>query len=181
MNKILIVGLGNPGAQYEGTRHNFGWLVLDGLCSRHNWLTWGVNKNSITLESMNGEDKIILMKPLTMMNSSGEAVGPFAKMNNITPENIIVVHDELDIPLGDVRPKLGGGSAGHRGIKDIIRVLDTEDFHRVRCGIGRPAPERTVLEHVLSGFEQSELELFNQGLDCGISNTISIMRTLSPE
>ena len=129
----MIVGLGNPGEQYIGTRHNIGFMVIDSL----------PNLNAITL------------KPQTFMNRSGEAVIKQASFYKIPPGHIIVVHDEMDLSFGDVRIKKSGGHGGHNGLRDIIRVIGA-DFIRVRMGIGKPAHKGTEADYVLSNFRKDE-------------------------
>lgn len=128
----LVVGLGNPGAQYAGNRHNVGYMVLD------------------ELERTGGVDGARLFKPGTFMNTSGEAVAPAARSLGLAPERVIVVHDELDLPAGTVRVKLGGNENGHNGLKSVTQHLGTRDYPRVRVGIGRPPKGTAVPDWVLA-------------------------------
>lgn len=155
---ILLVGLGNPGTKYKGNRHNLGWMVLDALHEEGEWSTWGWTEKGLICCGNIGDHKVLMLKPTTMMNLSGEAVVGVLASVDIPHEHVIVVHDELDIPFATVRSKFSGGAAGHRGVANIADVIATRDFHRVRCGIGRPAAGGSVLEHVLSDFVSEEHE-----------------------
>ena len=132
----LVVGLGNPGKRYEKTRHNIGFLVLDEL-AKSQQAQWSVNKkfNAATTDIMHGEEKIILAKPLTYMNESGQAVGLMAHYYSLSPTDIIVVHDDKDIDLGKIMVQKNRGHAGHNGIKSIFSHLGTKDIERVRVGV----------------------------------------------
>jgi peptidyl-tRNA hydrolase, PTH1 family len=132
----LIAGLGNPGAQYAAHRHNVGFWVVEGLATSP-WSRESKFKADIAKASLAGEDRW-LMKPATFMNASGQAVGAFARFHRLTPQQILVIHDELDLPPGEVRVKQGGGHGGHNGIRDIESHLGSADFWRIRIGIGHP-------------------------------------------
>jgi peptidyl-tRNA hydrolase, PTH1 family len=132
----LIVGLGNPGAQYESHRHNVGFWVLDTLCTS-GWAKELKFKAEIAKTKISGEDRWLL-KPSTFMNASGEAVSAFARFHRLEPQDILVVHDELDLPPGGVRLKQGGGHGGHNGVRDIELHLGSPNFWRLRIGIGHP-------------------------------------------
>lgn len=134
----LIVGLGNPGQQYEQTRHNVGFRVVDMLAKLLDW-NWSEQRNRAILASGTlGSDKVVLVKPITFMNNSGEAVGALAHWYKVLPEDVLVVYDELDLPVGRVRLKSNGSAAGHNGMDNIIRHLHTNQVPRLRIGIGRP-------------------------------------------
>ena len=133
----LVVGLGNPGAEYELTRHNIGWLVLDSLKKLDNHPWKSKFKGLYTDTSINSE-KVYFLKPQTYMNLSGESVQPLCQFFKIQPEEILVLHDELDLPFGQIQFKKGGGLAGHNGLKSMAQTLSTQDFYRMRIGIGRP-------------------------------------------
>jgi len=132
----LIVGLGNPGAQYSSHRHNVGFWLVDQLASSA-WTRESRFKADVTRQRLAGQD-CWLMKPATFMNASGEAVGPFARFHRLNPDEILVVHDELDLPPGGVRLKQGGGHGGHNGVRDIESHLGSPNFWRLRVGIGHP-------------------------------------------
>ncbi|MDD5228187.1 MAG: aminoacyl-tRNA hydrolase [Methylococcales bacterium] len=144
----LIVGLGNPGQEYEKTRHNAGFLFLDHLYSGV-WLN-EPRFNGQTAVFKIGSEQIRLLKPMTFMNRSGQAVGNVARYYKISPEEILVVHDELDFKVGIVKLKKGGGHAGHNGLRDVITHLNSNDFYRLRIGIDRPSSSHQVANYVLS-------------------------------
>ncbi|MDQ2717923.1 MAG: aminoacyl-tRNA hydrolase [Chloroflexota bacterium] len=134
----LLIGLGNPGSQYAQTRHNVGFRVVDMLATRHGW-KWSEQRGRAILASGTiGAEKVVLAKPLTFMNLSGEAVGELLRWYKVSPEEIVVIYDEMDLPLGIVRLRPQGSAGGHNGIENIIRHLHTNEFPRVRVGIGRP-------------------------------------------
>ncbi|GAC1651376.1 MAG: aminoacyl-tRNA hydrolase [Ktedonobacteraceae bacterium] len=138
----LIIGLGNPGQQYEQTRHNVGFRVVDTLAKMLDW-KWSEQRNRAILASGTvGSEKVVLVKPITFMNNSGEAVGALVKWYKIQPEDVLVVYDELDLPVGKVRLKSNGSAAGHNGMDNIIRHLHTNQVPRLRIGIGRPTNNR---------------------------------------
>jgi PTH1 family peptidyl-tRNA hydrolase len=147
----LIVGLGNPGRQYEKTRHNAGFLFLDTLLSNYggSWQLDGKFQGHLA-EAVINYNKVLLLKPETFMNRSGQSVGKVARYYKIQPEEILVVHDELDFQTGVVKLKKDGGHAGHNGLRDIIAHLGSNGFYRLRIGIGRPAPGKVVADYVLS-------------------------------
>ncbi len=155
----LIAGLGNPGAEYEATRHNVGFMVVDRLLDR-----WGRGRFScesgcesrIFSGNFRG-GRMMLQQPQTFMNLSGNAVGKLARKNGLTPGMILVIYDDLDLPLGTMRIRQGGSSGGHNGIKSVIEALGSESFPRLRIGIGRPELESA--DYVLSCFDESEKEL----------------------
>jgi PTH1 family peptidyl-tRNA hydrolase len=162
----LIVGLGNPGRQYEKTRHNTGFsfldiLVADGGCF---WVFDSKFQGSFA-ECTIANTKVMLLKPETFMNSSGLSVGKIAKYYKLRPEEILVVHDELDFRAGDVRLKVGGGHAGHNGLRDVIVHLDSNNFYRLRIGIGRPPAGKIVADYVLSKPSKTDLLLFESAFD----------------
>lgn len=135
---FVIVGLGNPGARYDGTRHNVGFDVAERLAGR-----WGVPLTTKRFRAKLGNGRVadqpaFIVLPQTFMNCSGESVGPLAGWYKVPPENIVVVHDELDLPFGRVKVKSGGGHGGHNGLRDLAAKLPSRDFVRVRVGVGRP-------------------------------------------
>ena len=131
---VLIVGLGNPGPEYELTRHNVGFMVLDAIVPDGKWKK---EKNALTLHTEQNGQKIIYAKPQTFMNNSGDAVAPLMAFYKIPLENLIVIHDDMDLKIGDIRQKIGGSSAGHNGIKSIDKMVGP-DYKRIRIGIGHP-------------------------------------------
>jgi PTH1 family peptidyl-tRNA hydrolase len=154
----LIVGLGNPGREYAWTRHNLGFQVVNYLSE-----LWRLPLGRKSLESTWGQGKVgretvILAQPTTYMNLSGQAVSLLLHYFKLTPADLVVIHDDLDVPLWRVKIVEGGGPGGHRGVLSIITLLDTEAFIRVKLGIGRPAPEMPAENYVLSHFPAAEAE-----------------------
>lgn len=157
----LIVGLGNPGAEYAHTRHNMGFDVIDELASRWGISLWKEAMKAQVASCVRDGEKILLVKPLTYMNNSGEAVGAIARYYKVEPEDIFVVCDDLDLPVGKTRIRKKGASGGHNGIKSLIAHLGTEEFNRFRIGVGHPRDGHTVVQHVLGrpyGEEIPEIE-----------------------
>ncbi|MDE2387091.1 MAG: aminoacyl-tRNA hydrolase [Actinomycetales bacterium] len=154
----LVVGLGNPGPGYSGNRHNVGQMVLAVLADRLSAGFKAHKANASVAEARLGfgGPKLILAKPGSYMNTSGGPVSSLAKFYDVDPAHIIVIHDELDIPADDVRVKVGGGHAGHNGLRDIISALGTQEFVRVRVGIGRPPGRMEVSDFVLKDFSSTE-------------------------
>ena len=138
-----MVGLGNPGEKYSGTRHNIGYLVADELARRYGGKFTSNKYRALVLETRAGiggsSPKVIIVKPETYMNDSGTAVAPLAQYFNCAPDQVIAIHDELDIPFNTLRVKLGGGDNGHNGLKSLTQSLGSADYYRIRAGIGRPA------------------------------------------
>lgn len=160
----LIVGLGNPGKKYENTRHNTGFAVIDRTLAK---LNVELDKNKFnadyTMINRNGE-KIYILKPLTYMNLSGEAVVPFMKYFGIEPEDLVVVHDDLDLPVGKIRLRQSGSCGGQNGMRNIIDLLDDSNIKRIRVGIGKD-PLIPVVDYVLGKTKKEDLEVYNQALD----------------
>lgn len=162
LNKtLLIVGLGNPGAKYEGTRHNIGFECLDAFVEKTEIGQWVQKKDLKCLMASGtlGESRVIAVKPTTFMNLSGEAVGAVARFYKVPVETILVLHDELDIPFGQIRTRTGGGSAGHNGVKSITQHVG-EEFGRVRIGIKADTPMESA-DFVLSSFNPEEKQHLN--------------------
>lgn len=161
---ILVAGLGNPGKKYSNTKHNIGFLVVDEIGKRAG-IELKKNKfKGVFGEGFTGDNKLVLLKPETYMNLSGESVSSIKNFYDIPADNIIVVYDEMDLPIGNIRIKSGGGSAGHNGIKSIISSLGTDEFTRVRVGIGKPLVKDTGAGHVLSGFSKEEAEIVKDSI-----------------
>jgi len=154
----LIVGLGNPGREYRDTRHNVGFRVVDEIARRHG-LQWGMAPSQVPdafVVKKFGVQPVLLAKPLTFMNRSGEAVAALARYYDIVPADLLVVVDEIDLPFGRLRAR-GRGSAGtHNGLRSIVQQLGTTEFPRLRLGIGRGDARRDLADHVLSTFEADE-------------------------
>jgi peptidyl-tRNA hydrolase, PTH1 family len=154
----LVVGLGNPGSEYANTRHNVGQMVLAELASRAS-ATFRSHKTNATVAEGRmapGGSKFVLAKPNTYMNVSGGPVAQLMRFYSLQPQNLIVLHDELDIPFDTLRLKFGGGHGGHNGVRDIIAAIGTGDFTRVRVGVGRPPGSRQAADHVLRAFTKDE-------------------------
>lgn len=158
----LVVGLGNPGKKYERNRHNVGFMVVERLASAHGLGDFKEKFSGVwakgELSSDGSRHPVALLKPLTFMNLSGDSVQPAAAFLKVAPSSVIVVHDELDLPWRDVRLKVGGGHAGHNGLRSIIGRLGTPEFTRVRVGVGRPPPgfKGDVADYVLQDFDAME-------------------------
>lgn len=154
----LVVGLGNPGPRYETTRHNIGQMVLDELAKRRGERFREHKGGARVVETWlrPGGDKLVLAKPNSFMNVSGTPVAALAKFYSVPAEQVIVVHDELDIPYDSIRLKVGGGHGGHNGVRDVARALGTPEFPRVRAGIGRPPGRQDPADWVLASFGSAE-------------------------
>ena len=167
----LIVGLGNPGREYEDTRHNVGFWWVDELAREHK-----VSFNSeakfhgLTARGSLHGHELFLLKPQTFMNVSGRSVGGLAQFYKITPDEMLVVHDELDLPPGVARLKMGGGHGGHNGLKDIIAHLGTKEFWRLRIGIGHPGDRNQVSDYVLNDPRREEREL----IDAAVQRSLAV-------
>ncbi|WP_411726570.1 aminoacyl-tRNA hydrolase [Methyloglobulus sp.] len=166
----LIVGLGNPGQQYEKTRHNAGFLFLDSLATERScvWSNKPGFQGLISECNIVGE-KVLLLKPQAFMNRSGQSVGKVARYYKLAPEEILVAHDELDFEVGVVKLKKDGGHAGHNGLRDIIANLGANGFYRLRIGIGRPVAGMVVADYVLSAPSKNDWQLMLSAIDYGKS------------
>ncbi len=160
----LIVGLGNPGQQYEKTRHNAGFLFLDYLAGNASWSN-EPKFHGVLVKLMIGNNKVLLLKPHTFMNKSGLSVGAVARYYKVGIDEMLVVHDELDLSAGVVKLKKGGGHAGHNGLRDIISNLAGRDFYRLRFGVGRPSSGKNVADFVLSNSSKMETEGLMKAFD----------------
>ncbi len=161
----LIIGLGNPGREYEATRHNAGFWWVDELARSHNASFKSDSKfhGMVARFNLHGHE-VHLLKPQTFMNVSGRAVGAVTQFYKILPDQILVVHDELDLPPGSTKLKLGGGHGGHNGLKDIIAHLGTKEFWRLRVGIGHPGERDEVVNYVLNAPRNPEQVLIDQAM-----------------
>ncbi|WP_455199227.1 aminoacyl-tRNA hydrolase [Kaarinaea lacus] len=162
----LVVGLGNPGPKHEQTRHNVGFIFVDEL-ARSKGASWKLESKfhgEVCKLTFSGDD-VWLLKPNTYMNLSGKSVAALARFYKINPESVLVVHDELDIPPGQLRLKQGGGHGGHNGLRDIIAQLGSREFLRLRIGIGHPGESRDVSNYVLKKAPQGEQQLIDGALD----------------
>jgi len=154
---LLVAGLGNPGREYERTRHNVGWLVLDELARRHGG-SWRSKFSGSLAEVRLGDARLALLKPETYMNESGRSVGAAARFFKVEPEQLFVVHDDVDLEPGRLQARDGGGLAGHNGLRSLAQHLGSQDFLRLRIGVGRPGrgDQRSVSDWVLSPFAPEE-------------------------
>lgn len=181
----LIVGLGNPGEKYENSRHNLGFVTLNHLLKKVTPLKetfWTENKKfkaEIKEIEINGE-KIVLFKPMTFMNDSGKAVQAYSSYFKIDPQDIVVVHDELDMPLGKIRIRFGGSGGGHNGVNSIIERLGTDKFLRIRLGIGKEArrvgPHSDTSDYVLGTFESHEKGKVNSMVKQAIKDILLLQK-----
>src|SRR5205823_751754 len=150
---LLVAGLGNPGREYAATRHNVGWLVVDELAARHGG-SWRSKFSGRLAEVRFGDLRLALLEPETYMNESGRSIGAAARFFKADPGSLLVVHDDVDLDEGRLQARLGGGLAGHNGLRSIAQALGTQDFLRLRIGVGRPGrgDRRSVADYVLSAF-----------------------------
>jgi PTH1 family peptidyl-tRNA hydrolase len=175
MSIRLIVGLGNPGSEYETTRHNAGFWLVDRLALGQ--LRRDTRFNALAAKARLGGEEVWLLEPQTFMNRSGQSVGALARFYKIPPESVLVVHDELDLQPGTARLKKGGSSGGHNGLKDITAALGTQDYWRLRIGIGHPRdlqPQQPVVDFVLHRPRKEEQAL----IDDSITRSLSVISLL---
>ena len=151
---LLVAGLGNPGREYERTRHNVGWLVADELARRHGGSFRGKFSGQLA-ETRLDDLRLALLKPETYMNESGRSIGAATKFFKVHPGDLLIVHDDVDLEPGRIQARLGGGLAGHNGLRSIAQAIGTNDFLRLRIGVGRPGrgDQRSVADYVLGNFE----------------------------
>lgn len=161
----LIAGLGNPGEEYAATRHNAGFRSIDALAARLGVSYWknqcGAEVALVKVLGSDGPREIVLAKPQSFMNTSGGPISKLCAEYGVAPDEVLVIHDELDIDAGDIRVKVGGGHAGHNGLKSIIEKLGSRDFTRVRVGIGMPPGRMSVVDWVLKEYRGKDLEEFD--------------------
>ncbi len=161
----LVVGLGNPGKEYEKTRHNIGFMVVDRLAEK-----LGVSLSKKKMQGLCGEysaddEKVYLLKPQTFMNCSGDSVQPFSHFLKISGENMIVIHDDLDLPLGQVKAQWKAGAGGQKGVASIIEQLGHQEFCRLRIGINRPPQKHEVVDYVLRPFSAQDSKIVSEVID----------------
>ena len=183
----LVVGLGNPGKEYAATRHNAGFMLVDRLRARFGGTPWQKKfKGEISevRDAALGGDRVVLLKPLTYMNDSGESVRPAMDFNKVTIPQVVVIHDELDLPLGALRIKVGGGPGGHNGLRSIIQHAGPESL-RMRIPIGKPAhpgaKDEKVVRHVLGGFSKHEQQDFDALMDRTLDAVVCILKDGPPK
>ncbi|MEQ8196248.1 MAG: aminoacyl-tRNA hydrolase [Rhodospirillales bacterium] len=161
---LLVVGLGNPGSQYARNRHNFGFMAADVIVRRHGFSDYRAKFHGDIAEGTIGGTKVLVLKPMTYMNESGRAVAAAMQFFKLAPEDVLVLHDELDLAPGKVRAKRGGGLAGHNGLRDIKAHIG-ENFRRLRLGIGHPGDKKLVLNYALRDFPKADEEWVEKLLD----------------
>ena len=173
----MIVGLGNPGKKYEKTKHNVGFMVVDELAKEYQ-ATFQKNpfEAEVATFFIDGE-KIILVKPQTYMNLSGESIIQFKKFYKISNKNIIVIYDDIDLKIGDIRLKAKGGAGTHNGMKSVVQNLNTEDFIRVRVGIGSPENKEDMINYVIGPIPKREKEILEGSIEKAAESVIEILKS----
>jgi PTH1 family peptidyl-tRNA hydrolase len=165
---LLVAGLGNPGREHARDRHNVGWMVVDELARRHSGSFRGKFSGRLA-ETRVRDARVALLEPETYMNDSGRSIAAAARFFKVSPEDVLVVHDDVDLPVGRLQARLGGGLAGHNGLRSIAQALGTPEFQRLRIGVGRPerGDPRPVADYVLSAFEPEDDvdEIVNRSAD----------------
>lgn len=161
----LIVGLGNPGSEYEGHRHNVGFMAADAIAAQNGFPSFRRKFDGDMAEGRIGNEKAVILKPMTYMNNSGQSVQQAARFFKVTPNRVMVFHDELDLPPFKVKVKKGGGNGGHNGLKSIDAHLNTNDYWRVRLGIGHPGDKDRVTGYVLGNFSKEEQKILPDFLE----------------
>lgn len=161
---ILLVGLGNPGSEYATTRHNVGFMAADALTRRYSFTPFKEKFKGFIAESSIQNEKVLLLKPKTYMNLSGESVRAVCDFYKIAPSDVIVFQDDMDLPLGRIKVKTGGGSGGHNGIKSIDSHIGV-NYMRVRIGISKPALKEQIIDFVLSKFTNAEKQILDRQMD----------------
>ena len=162
----LIVGLGNPGDKYDGTRHNAGFLAVDALADKGQFRISRVKFKALTAQGSVGGQGALVMKPTTYMNLSGEAVGEAARFYHIPPANVLVISDDVDLPLGKLRLRTGGSAGGHNGLKSIIQHLGTDQFPRIKIGVGgKPHPDYDMADWVLGRLQGEDRKVLDEAAE----------------
>lgn len=172
---FLIVGLGNPGREYRLTRHNIGFMCLDRLADRLGVAFTRVETRALVAKSTYQSNRLVLAKPQTFMNLSGQAVGALVRFYKVPLENLLVTYDDVDLSLGTLRLRPGGGSAGQKGMQSIIERLGSQDFPRLRLGIGRPPGRMDAANYVLQEFHPGEKELLSTTLDRAVDAILTFV------
>jgi peptidyl-tRNA hydrolase, PTH1 family len=176
LSTYLLVGFGNPGREYQNTRHNIGFLVIDRICLKLGVSMSKLQSNALIATFKDSQNRIILAKPQTFMNLSGQAVGSLLRFYKIPVEQLLVIHDDLDLPFGSLRIRPSGGSAGQKGLGSTIERLGSSDFARVRVGIGRPPGSMDASDYVLKPFHKSETQLLDKVLDTAVEAALTFIR-----
>lgn len=173
---FLIAGFGNPGREYANTRHNVGFMVIDSLCRKLDVSISKMQSNALTASYKDSQNRIILAKPQTYMNLSGKAVGGLLRFYKIPIEQLLIIHDDLDLPFGTLRIRPSGGSAGQKGLGSTIERLGSNDFARLRIGIGRPPGRMDPAGYVLQPFHKNETQHLETVLDTASEAVLSFIR-----
>lgn len=175
---MMIVGLGNPGLQYDGTRHNIGFAAMDKLCEKYGAKCDRMKFKAYTGDAVIEGKRVLLLKPQTYMNNSGDAVGEAARFYKIPSENILVMFDDISLDVGVIRLRRKGSAGGHNGIKDIIAVLGSETFPRIKIGVGeKPHPDFDLKDFVLSKFAKEEAEAVERSLDNTVKAVAELLKS----
>jgi PTH1 family peptidyl-tRNA hydrolase len=172
---MIIVGLGNPGAKYAGTRHNAGFIILDAIAAKFRAKDTGRAHGAATARARIAGSESLLVKPQGYMNRSGGPVMDIMTAEGATPQDLIIVHDDLDLPLGRVRIKKSGGDGGHNGVASVITAIGTDSFIRVKFGVGRPPEWQDPAEYVLTPFEKEEVEQAQAAVSEAVEAVASII------
>lgn len=172
----LIVGLGNPEAEYANTRHNMGFHVVNKLAKEYEIEIARKKFNSEYESAVMEGQKVILVKPQTFMNASGEAVAAFSNFYKIEPDKIIVIYDDIDIELGKIRIRKSGSPGSHNGMKSVVHFLNQEEFPRIRVGIGKPSEEENIIEYVIGSIPEEEKEILDKSAQTAKDAVIEILK-----
>ncbi len=177
---ILLVGLGNPGRGYSENRHNFGFMAVDEIVRRHNFTAERTRFQGLVREGQIDGQKVLVLKPATFMNESGRSVNEAMRFYKIQMNDIIVLHDELDLPVGKVKVKKGGGHGGNNGVRSVAATIGA-DFRRVRLGIGHPGDKKLVSGHVLKDFPKADRPIVDKIVDLIADNVAMLVRGEDPK
>ena len=161
---FLVVGLGNPDKEYQATRHNIGFMAADEIFRRHSFSEFRKKAQGLVAEGNIADEKVLLIKPQTYMNLSGNCVAELVKFYKLSAQNVIVIHDDMDLNVGQIKAKCGGGTGGHNGLKSIDAHIG-KDYGRIRIGVGHPALKEQVVNWVLSDFSKEDKEKIEKSLD----------------
>jgi PTH1 family peptidyl-tRNA hydrolase len=172
----LFVGLGNPGREYRGTRHNIGFMLVDAIANRLEVEFKRTQAKALITDGRYQGHKIILVKPQTFMNRSGQATSTLLKFYKLTPANLLVAYDDVDLPFGTIRMRPEGGSAGHNGMSSIIEQLGTQEFPRLRLGVGRPPGYKQAANYVLKPFDKEDVDFLNNFLERAGDAALALVR-----